>query len=377
MNRSFLAMMRPPAAIVLLAALAACCFAESAARVASNASGLQTVDGVPVLVCEGTPDEIGRRIAGELGPRIHGTLRLPGRIFRSGSAYSWDHFVETGRRLRPNLPPAHRDELAAVARYSGIDGDVLAAVNVMMDAYRGLACSALVIEPAKSTTGGPIFGRNLDFFGGTELAKSTVVFVYRQKGKHAFATVGFAGLSGCLSGMNDAGLAIAVHEVLLSADESTLFNPEGVPYTFAFRRILEECKTIDDAAELLRSIERTTKLNLSICDSHGAAALEITPKSVEIRRAVEGVLVCTNHFRTPKLVYFPFCSRYGVLSGSRQMSRLGVGDVYAKLGEAAMGGLTLQTMVFEPKARRIHVAFGSCPATELPLRTVDLSEVFE
>ena len=177
--------------------------------------------------------------------------------------------------------------------------------------------------------------------------------------------------------MNDAGVVIAVHEVLLSGDRSPLFNPKGVPYTFAFRRILEECETIEEAAELLRSIERTTKVNLSICDKTGAAALEITPKNVKIRRAEEGVLVCTNHFRTPELCYFAFCSRYGRLSEARRMKTLGVEDVYGKMKQVAMSRLTLQTMVFEPKARRIHVAFGKLPATDLPLKTVDLSGAWE
>ncbi|MFV2033257.1 MAG: phosphate acyltransferase, partial [Gammaproteobacteria bacterium] len=42
----------------------------------------------------------------------------------------------------------------------------------------------------------------------------------------------------------DAGLTLAVHEVMVARDGSKLCDPHGVPYTFALRRILEECSTV-------------------------------------------------------------------------------------------------------------------------------------
>ena len=162
---------------------------------------------------------------------------------------------------------AHRDELQSFAAKSGISLDLLTVANTIMDLHRGgFACSSLMVEPSKSQTGGMLFGRNLDFYTLGVLDRYGLSPSIGPQGKHAFATVGFPGVTGCISGMNDAGLAMAVHEVHASADGAPMLNPKGMPYALAFRRILEECKTIEEAEKLLRKTERSTILSLAVCD---------------------------------------------------------------------------------------------------------------
>ena len=80
--------------------------------------------------------------------------------------------------------------------------------------------------------------------------------------------------------MNDAGLAVGTLDVEQLADKSRKFNPTGVPLAFVFRRILEECTTVDEAEALLRSIKPTTWMNLTVCDRDGGATFEITPDHI-------------------------------------------------------------------------------------------------
>ena len=137
----------------------------------------------------------------------------------SGQGKQWDKCVKTAQTLTSHAPPAYRDELQSYAAKAAIPLDQLEVANTIMDLHRGgYACSSLMIEPAKSATGGILFGRNLDFYSLGVLDRYGLVTVYRPQGKHAFATVGFPGLIGCISGMNDAGLAMAVHEVRITAD---------------------------------------------------------------------------------------------------------------------------------------------------------------
>jgi len=208
------------------------------------------------------------------------------------------------------------------------------------------------------------------------LEKYSLVTVYRPEGKHAFVSVGFPGLFGCLSGMNDAGLALAVHEVYFSTDRSPMFDPQGVPYLFAFRRVLEECSTVDEAAEMLRGMRRTTKLNLAVCDPKDAAVLEMTPKTLHVRRGEEGLLACTNHFRTEGLAMLRICPRYQKLLKARELKRLGLEDMREKLREVSMSRLTVQSMIFEPATLKLHLAIGSCPAAALPMKPLDLKPLF-
>ena len=75
-------------------------------------------------------------------------------------------------------------------------------------------------------------------------------------------------------------MAVATLDVYRSADKSRKFDPTGTPLAFVFRRILEECTTVDEAEQLLKSEHATTWMNLVVCDRDDAAVFEITPDRV-------------------------------------------------------------------------------------------------
>ena len=83
----------------------------------------------------------------------------------------------------------------------------------MFDLKKSLACCRAADRPNRSATGNVLFGRNLDYPSLGYAHEYSLVTVYRPTGKHAFASIGFPGLVGCLSGMNDAGLSLGVLEI--------------------------------------------------------------------------------------------------------------------------------------------------------------------
>ncbi len=369
-------------AVVLAAALAGPAWAAEDAgpfREATFQGGsLRYLNDLPVLTVEGTPPAIGRQEAELTSTAARAIMAYPQDLLAAiGREDRWSRILQLGRSLWPQLPHDHREELEAFARQSGIDHDLLLGVNVMVDTYRGgFGCSSLIVEPQRSATGEPLFGRNLDFFTLGLLQKYSLLVIYRPEGKHAFASVGFPGMLGCFTGMNDSGLAVAVHEVFFSRDGSAMFNPRGTPYTMLFRRVLEECTTVEEAEKLLRGQPRTTMLNLAVCDTRHAAVFELTPRTVAVRRPEGGILACTNHFRTEPLATFRLSPRYHKLMQSARLERIGLEEVAAKLDQVNLGRLTLQTMIFEPASLRLHLAIGSCPASALPLKRVDLAPLF-
>lgn len=339
---------------------------------------LKYVNGLPLLVLAGGPAEIGEQGATLVGSQARQLIDYPRLLLSQiGLGDKFPGLLAAGRRLLPQFPPDHLAELEAFARTAGVDRDLLVGVNTMVDTYRGgLGCSSLLVEAERSKTGGPLFGRNLDFYSLGILQKYSLVTVCRPQGKRAFCAVGFPGMVGCLSGMNDAGLALAVHEVLLAGDGAPLFDSRGVPYTLLLRRILEECRTVDEAERLVRAAARTTLFNLALCDPERARVLEVTPRTVAARLPERGLLACTNHFRSPELrTLLRFSWRYQALWESQERDRLDVADIARKLHEVSQGPMTLQTMVFEPKAMRLHVSLGASPAWALPLRTLDAGQL--
>lgn len=341
---------------------------------------LKRINGLPVLFVEGTPAEIGEQAAALVLDGTRLLLAYPRNLMRMvGLEGRWPALLTVGRQLIPQFPRDHLAELEAFAKKAQIDRDLLIGVNTMVDAYRGgFGCSSLLVSPERSKTGGPLFGRNLDFYTQGTLHKYSLVIVCRPKGKHAFASVGFPGMFGCLSGMNDAGLALAMHEVFVAGDGASLFNPRGTPYTLVFRRILEECTTVEEAEKLVRSIGRTTLFNLALCDRRGGVVLEATPRTVAVRRGEDGILACTNHFRSAELgTMFRYSWRHQALMASSRIPQLDRADVARKLHEVNQGRLTLQTMIFEPAALRLHLAIGACPSSALPLAELNLKPLFE
>jgi hypothetical protein len=332
--------------------------------------------GIPIAVLSGTSDELGREHAELLAAPAKGVLKFPKKLVAAiGLEPVWPLMVGAGRMLMLNAPERYRQEMASICAHSDLDPGEMAVGNTMLE-LRRMGCSTLVVQPEKSATGGPLFGRNFDFPTLGELDKYSLVIVYRPEGRHAFASVTFPGAIGVVSGMNDAGLAVATLDVMRSADGSRKFDPTGTPMALVFRRILEECTTVAEAEKLLHSIRATTWTNLAVCDRDAGAVFEITPQHVNRRDAHDGVLPCTNHFRTDGLAQGTDCWRFPLLASAEKEAKLDVDAVRQHLHQVNQGDKTLQTMVFEPRALVLHLALGSPPTTDDELVAIDLRPLF-
>ncbi len=346
-------------------------FAEAEQAPAS----LKYYDSLPLLVVTGTSDEMGQQI----GALTHDAIakiavRQDDLVRGFGMVQLKPLLMLTAKQMWPQFPPNQQQEMTAIAKASGIDLNFLIFGNVVYDYSKIGGCSVLMAERQRSTTGGLLFGRNFDFPTFGVLDQISLVTVYRAKGKHAFVSVGFPGMIGCVSGMNDVGLSLAELEVNSTGDRSAGFNAAGVPLAMCFRRMLEDCATVDEAETLLRSLPRSSMCNLAIADRQHAAVLEITTKNVVRRGAESGVCACTNHFRTPELATSKFCRRYPLLDPGQQADKLGLDDLAHKLDQVNQGGLTIQTMIFEPQTLKLHLSLGK-HASSRPLKVLDLSAV--
>src|SRR5436309_892029 len=122
---------------------------------------LKYVNGVPVLTVEGTPEDIGTAVgllALKPGRRM---AEYPDDILRE---YCLSLFrtplLQAGRQMVERFPADYKHELEAMAAAAGIDRDLAVLGNTMFDLKKIVACSALLVEPGRSTTGGSLMGRN-------------------------------------------------------------------------------------------------------------------------------------------------------------------------------------------------------------------------
>jgi isopenicillin-N N-acyltransferase-like protein len=316
---------------------------------------LQHEQGLSVVTLRGTPAETGEQF---------GVLAVKAAPFLDDFHKNFVEDAGVGPaeplvrllalKLQAGMSADHRTELEAMARASKRPFDLAMFANTVYDLSSTMGCSTVIAEGSRSSAGGPVMGRNFDWLPTRGMRAHTLIVVEHPVGKRSFAVVTVPPILGCISGMNDAGLSCTVNEIHLpQAADKPQFRWDGVPMLFAFRRVLEECATVDEAVTLLRSLKRTTTACLTVCDAKGGAVLEITPKTIEVRRAVNGVVCCTNHFCSQVLAKPTKCWRYEKLEPLYAADgKFGVAEVFTQLDAVNQGKYTLQSMVFEPAARK-------------------------
>jgi predicted choloylglycine hydrolase len=338
--------------------------------------------GIPILRVEGSPEEMGEQIAVLAVKPAKRILDYPKDLLKRLDIEALLPILEIGgEAMLTHFPPDQRQELEAIIK-AGIDRSPVVLGNTMFDLKKLFACSATIVTGQRSQNGDILVGRNLDFPNLGYVHEFSLVTVYHSPGKHAFASVGFPGLVGCLSGMNDAGLCLGVLEICHVKNGEKRFDAGGMPFALCYRRILEECKTVEEAEKLLRSMKRTTLTSLAIADPKRAVVFEITPQSVVVRPPEDGICSCTNHFCTKELKpaiqpnIFWTLDRFDILEQIRKLPKISVSDIHERLHAVSVRNHTLQTMIFEPAKLRMHLAIGSCPASAKELTTLDLAPLF-
>ncbi len=157
-----------------------------------------------------------------------------------------------------------------------------------------LGCTALALGGSRTGDGRVLVGRLFDFEGGEAFDRDKVVMTVEPTGGIAFVSVAWAGLTGAVTGMNDAGLWVSINAGA-SAGQGTV----GRPIIMAAREILQGCRTIAEAVTVL---ERTPVfVSESVLIASGpqrrAVSVEIGPTGLALREMEDGLLVLANHFR--------------------------------------------------------------------------------
>jgi hypothetical protein len=246
-----------------------------------------------------------------------------------------------------------------------------------------LGCSAFAVSGQRTIDDGLLCGRNLDYFvssaAGDDVWAATsymrehlAVIEFAPRDGASFVSVGWPGFIGAATAMNERGLIAGGLTV------QTLRNlVVGTPSTLLYRRVMEECASLNEAIHLLSRARRTQGNNvlLGSAAEGSAAIVEYTPWRFAVRRARDGFVAATNHFNHPdmlrhhsNLVFQSSAERLARLGeiegdlGSRRLDAEGVAamlvDTERRCAEAneyctVLNPCTLYSVVFEPSQCRL------------------------
>lgn len=335
---------------------------------------LRYIKGVPVLIVRGSHREIGEQI-GRLALKPAAQVAdLVGTYANQNIPKALRPLADAAvRSMYAKFPREYREELEAMAAAADVDLSVLVTANTIIDLYEMIGCSSLMVSSARSTTGGPLYSRNVDAPYVKGLAEFSLLIVYHPDGCHAFAMPNLPGFLMFSSGMNCRGLAVGSHSVPAPLDRSERFDLAGESSAVAGRRLIEGCGTVDEVRNWPEQHRLMRCVSIAACDRDGQCVLEVTTKRVLSRSSKDGLCCATNHFRHDDLAGDEKCWRYDVLDGARKKDRLGIEEVAAFMKAANQGKMTIHTMVFEVSPLVIHLAMGPGPATDYRLTSIGLS----
>lgn len=169
-----------------------------------------------------------------------------------------------------------------------------------MQDYMLVGCSSFASWGEKSADGSLIIGRNFDFYVSDNFARNKQVAFYIPEKGYKFASIGWPGMTGVLSGMNETGLTVTIN-----AAKSNMPTASATPISILTREILQYASTIDEAYAIAK--KRKTFVSESILIGSAkdgkAAIIEKSPERIALFRSSGHQLICTNHYQSEKFVH--------------------------------------------------------------------------
>jgi len=361
----------------------------SAVKVEHGSYGVEK--GVRVLRVHGTPREMGYAHGFLLASEIESFADVLLSFGALSSVKSYEKQVRPLVAQKFKFDAEEEDELAGMLegmkaklgrapRMENLKRDVdivdLKAGNALGD-WVGFGCSSFSAWGPMTADGGTITARNFDypsFPPQLALAATIIVHAPSRAGARRWFTIGYPGMIGVITGVNEEGVGAFLHDVPapLAKDRDDL-----VPRMIALRRIMVEQGAKDavaSAAERLRAMTTYRGNNVHVTspfDGKTAPAgvveydgVEAKNGGVDLRGPDDGraFVLCTNHHRLrsePEA-----CKRYASIEAALKEAAASGAKIDAAKARDIMlhatqhrGSVTLHTIVLLPNEKRLEVMF--------------------
>lgn len=262
---------------------------------------------LPVLHIAGDARELGRQYGALVGDKIRRIAdRLVGLFTAAGlpEAVALLFIDSAWKRLAPHVPAQFLEEMSGVevgAREAGfpvtlvdmqrilamtnldmykreerfldvvgmealaeLDEETRAALAAMLQG-EAMSCTMFAVWGSRTVDGKCFAIRNLDWISQSGMHEERLVTVCRPEGRQAFVSMGYAGVIGCLAGMNEKGISLSEVGAFSVREEL-----DGIPWVLMARQVLENAACLEDAVGIIKQTTHTLGYNYLVADGDPA-----------------------------------------------------------------------------------------------------------
>lgn len=164
-----------------------------------------------------------------------------------------------------------------------------------MQDYHLVGCTSFAAWNEATDDSTLLVGRNFDFYAGDDFAKNKTVAFYAPEAGYKFVSVGWAGMTGVLSGMNEKGLTVTIN-----AAKSSVPLASATPISIVCREILQYASTLEEAKQIAakRKLFVSESILIGSAIDNRAIIIEKSPEKEGVFQSSGNWLVCANHFQS-------------------------------------------------------------------------------
>lgn len=158
-----------------------------------------------------------------------------------------------------------------------------------------VGCTSFGAWDSRTSDSGMLIARNCDFYVGDKFAENKIIYFCNPKQGYKFAMVTWAGMMGCLSGMNAKGLTVTIN-----AAKSDFPTGSATPISILAREILQYAGNIDEAFAIAKKRKTFVSETLMIGSAadRRTALIEKSPAHIALYKTDKDYILCTNHYQS-------------------------------------------------------------------------------